>query len=89
MNWEFGVSRYKQWTQRLSYSVKSDRERQTSYDITYLQNFLNNANELIYKTETDLQTWKINLCLPKGKGWGRDGTGGLGLANAYFYMWNG
>ena len=25
------------------------------------------ANELIYKTETDSQTWKTNLWLPKGK----------------------
>ena len=28
----------------------------------------NSTNELIYKTETDLQTWKTNLWLPKGKG---------------------
>ena len=27
-------------------------------------------NELIYKTETDSHTEKINLWLPKGKGWG-------------------
>ena len=26
-----------------------------------------NANELIYKAETDSQTWKTNLWLPKGK----------------------
>ena len=31
------------------------------------------TNELIYKTEIDLQTQKTNLCLPKGKnGQGRD-----------------
>ena len=28
------------------------------------------TNELIYKTETDSQTQKNNLCLPKGKGGG-------------------
>ena len=35
-------------------------------------NFLNDINELIYKTEKDLQIWKTNLWLPKGKhgGWG-------------------
>ena len=37
-------------------------------------NFLkNDTNELIYKTETDLQTSKTNLWLPKGK------RGGVGI----------
>ena len=30
------------------------------------------TNELIYKRETDSQTWKTNLWLPKGKGAGRE-----------------
>ena len=30
----------------------------------------NDKNELIYKTETDSQTSKTNLWLPKGKGGG-------------------
>ena len=49
---------------------KSKRERQIPYDITYMWNLkydTNNANELIYKTETDSQAWKTNLWLPKGK----------------------
>ena len=29
----------------------------------------NDTNELIYKTETNSQTWKTNLLLPKGKEW--------------------
>ena len=33
------------------------------------------TNELIYKTETDLQTSKTNLWLPKGKGGGGGGVG--------------
>ena len=38
------------------------------------------TNELIYKTETDSQTSKINLWLPKGKGGGVGwGGGGLGV----------
>ena len=45
-----------------------DRERQISYDITYMWNLKYDTNELIYKTETDSQTWKTNLWLPKGKG---------------------
>ena len=50
---------------------KSERERQIPYDITYMWNLkydTNNADELIYKTETDSQTWKTSLWLPKGKG---------------------
>ena len=35
-----------------------------------------NTRELIYKTETDLQTSKANFWLPKGKGGGRDKLGG-------------
>ena len=35
-------------------------------------NLKNDANELIYKTETDSQTQQTNLWLPKEKGsWGR------------------
>ena len=37
--------------------------------------FLNDINELIYKTETDSQISKTNLWLPKGKGGGRDKLG--------------
>ena len=53
------------WTQRLSFKVKPNIERQISYDITYMWNLKNDTNELIYKTETDAQTQKTNLRLPK------------------------
>ena len=36
--------------------VQSERERQISYDITYMWNLKYGTNELIYKTETDSQT---------------------------------
>ena len=37
--------------------VKSDRERQITYDITYMRKLKkSDTNELIYKTETDTQT---------------------------------
>ena len=38
---------------------KSDRERPTSYNITYMWNLIkqNDTNELIYKTETDSHTY--------------------------------
>ena len=38
------------------YYTKSDREKQISYDITYMWNLKNDTNGLIYKTETDSQT---------------------------------
>ena len=34
---------------------KTERERQISYDITYMWNLKYDTNELIYKTETDWQ----------------------------------
>ena len=45
-----------------------------SYAITYMWNLKIDTNELIYRTETDSQTQKTNLWLPKGKG-GRDKLG--------------
>ena len=48
------------------------RTRQISYDITYMWNLKNDTNKVIYKTETDSQTQRTNLWLPKGKGRGRD-----------------
>ena len=35
---------------------KSEKERQISYDMTYLWNLKYDTNELIYKTEIDSQT---------------------------------
>ena len=36
--------------------VKSERERQIPYDITYMWNLKYDTNEPIYETETDSQT---------------------------------
>ena len=49
------------------------RERQISHDIAYMWDLKNDTNELIYKTETDSQTSRMNLWLPEGKGWGGGG----------------
>ena len=54
--------------------VKSDTEREISYDITCMWNLKYDTNELTYKTETDSQTYETNLWLPKGKG-GREKLG--------------
>ena len=48
---------------------------QILHDITYRWDLKYDTNELIYKTETDSQTQKTTLWLPKGKGWGRDKLG--------------
>ena len=45
--------------------VKSDTEIQISYDIAYMWNLKKKGtNELIYKTEVELQMQKTNLWLP-------------------------
>ena len=60
--------------------LKSDRERQTSYDITYMQNLKKDTNELICRRETDSQTLK-NVWLSKQTGLcgGMDGGFGTGI----------
>ena len=42
-------------------------------DITYMWNLKYDTNELMYEVETDSQTSKTNLWLPKGK----HGGGGI------------
>ena len=58
--------------------VKSERERQISYGITYMWNLKKGTNELIYKTEIELQMEKTNLWFPGGKRVGRDKLGDWG-----------
>ena len=52
--------------------IKSKRERQIPYDINYMCNLNYGTNELINKTETDSQTERTNLWLPKGR---QEGSG--------------
>ena len=59
---------------------KSDRERQISYDITFMWNLKNSTNALIYNTETDSQTEnkrivESKLMVTKGAGEGKDKLG--------------
>ena len=43
------------------------------------------TNELIYRAETDSQTYRPDLWLPRGR-WEFEGwTGGLGLVHANYY----
>ena len=47
------------------------------------------TNELIYKTETDSQTFKTNLWLPKGTGCGEgmDWRFGIGMCTLLYIEW--
>lgn len=42
----------------LKMTFKSDQERQITYDTTYMWNLKQDANELIYETDIDLQIQK-------------------------------
>ena len=46
----------------------------------------NGTNELIYKIETDAQTLKTDLWLPKGKGGGKDKFRSLELTYIHYYI---
>ena len=51
---------------------KSDRERQISYGITYMENLKKkDTNELIYSTETDSQNLGNEFMVTGGKGGGK------------------
>ena len=65
---------------------KSERERQTPYDITHMWNLKYDTNEPIYKTETDSQSERTDLWLPRGRGVGEGRTGSLGLAGTNYYI---
>ena len=68
--------------------ISEIRERQVLYDITYIWNIKYGTNELISKTETDSQTWRAELWLPRGDGEGMGGTGSSGLVDANYYIWS-
>ena len=55
--------------------VKSETEKWIPYDITYMWNLKYDIDDLTHKTETDSQTEKTSLRLPKGKaGEGKSGV---------------
>ena len=59
--------------------MKSVRERQTLYDLTYMWNLKNNTDEHICKTETDFQIEETDLSLVKGRREGEGRMRGMGL----------
>ena len=66
--------------------VKLERERKIPYDITYMWNLKYDTNELTYETETDSQTQRTDLSLPRGVEVGEGWSGSLGLVDANYYM---
>ena len=51
-----------------------------------MESLKNDTNELVYKTEADLQILKTNLWLPKGKCGGKGLIRSLGLMYIHYYI---
>ena len=56
---------------------KPERKRQIPYDITYVWNLNHDTNELTYETETDSQTQRSELWLPRRKSGGMNWEFGI------------
>ena len=67
---------------------KSEGERQIPY-ITYTQNVKYDTNELIYEAETDSQTQRTDLWLPREREEGVGWTGSFGLVDENYDIQNG
>ena len=65
--------------------MKSERERQVPYDITYMWNLKYDTNELIYETDTHTE----HTCACQGEWDGGGQTGSLGLPDANYYIKDG
>ena len=64
--------------------VKSEREKQIPYDITYMWNLKYDTNETTKQTHRHRE----QTCgwLPRGRGGGEGWSGSLGLADANYYI---
>ena len=94
---EILLSHYKEWNNAICSNMegprdchaewsKSDREGKISYDIPNMKNLKgNDTNELIYETETDSQTQRMNLWLAAGEEWGEE-IWNLGLTCTHCYI---
>ena len=63
--------------------MKSERERQVPYDITYTWNLIYGTNEPSHRKEN--HGLGEQTCEEEGVGW----TGNLGLIDANYCLWNG
>ena len=76
-------------TEIIMLRMKSERERQIPYDITYMWNLKYDTNEPIYKTETDSQTEGTDLWLPRGTGGGGRMDWEFGISRGNYYIYDG
>ena len=67
-------------------SKVSQKERQIPYIVTCTWNLKYDTNELIYETETDSQTERTDLWLPRGRELGEGWSGRLRLADISYYV---
>ena len=56
-------------------SEVSQKEKEIPCDTTYIWNLKYDTNELIYERETDSQTYRTDLWLPRGRGVGEGRIG--------------
>ena len=69
-----------------NYHTKSNKNKY--HMISFTCRICTKSNKLIYKTEIDTQTSKINFGYQRGKVEGKDGFWGLGLPYGDCGIWN-
>ena len=69
--------------------MKSERERQIPYDITYMWNLKYDKNEPIYKKQNQIHRPMEQTCGCQMLGEGEGQIGSLGLVDANYYIQNG
>ena len=67
--------------------VKSEREGQIPYDSTYVWNLKYGTDEPIYQRETDSQTWRADVWLPRGRERRRDWEFGVSRCKLLRLEW--
>ena len=73
------------WTYRLCL-ILNENHKISSLKETLVIESHGLTNELIYETETDSQTQRTDLELPREREFGERRTGSLGLADAGYYI---
>ena len=79
--WNNAIFSYMDRSRGFTLSKVSQNERQIPYDITLIWDLKYDTNEHICKTETDLQTQRLDLWFPRGRRMGEGMIGSLGLAD--------
>ena len=73
------------WMQPEIIILSEISQKENDNDITYMWNFKYDTNEPICETETESQTKRTDLRLPRERGLGEGWRGKLGLADVSFY----